>query len=66
MDPVAVNDVYPCPAYIVCRVNTATGLLKNDSTPNTGSITVTGNSNPSAGTVQVYANGSFEWTPPYP
>ena len=63
--PDAVNDTYTtCPAYTSCKVNATAGLLQNDTTPNARPITVTGNTSPSAGTVQVYANGSFEWTPP--
>ena len=63
--PDAKDDTYTCPVYTACTINATVGLIQNDNTTRPGPITVTGNSPASNGTVTVYPNGSFEWTPPY-
>jgi hypothetical protein len=65
--PIAVADEYPdAEENVTLIVPTLTGLLANDSDPDHGPLdplVVNGNNNPDNGTVIVYADGSFEYTP---
>lgn len=65
--PVATDDAYSCQPYTTCALDVADGVLKNDTTPNAGPITVTSYTQPAAGkgTVTVNPDGSLEWKPPY-
>jgi hypothetical protein len=63
--PIAFDDVYTCPFNTVCRVPAPQGVLANDTTPNIGGVmNATGVvTPPSSGTLELYPNGSFTYTP---
>lgn len=62
--PVAEDDAYTCTFGQVCSVPAADGLLANDTSAASLPLTVIGTPTPSAGTLVVNGDGSFEWTPP--
>jgi VCBS repeat-containing protein len=60
--PVAGADAYTTAEDTPLSVS-APGVLANDSDPNGGTLSVTGNTQPAHGTATVNANGSFTYTP---
>jgi hypothetical protein len=63
--PVAVDDYYTCPFNKPCPISAPQGVSINDYTNNTGGMmNVTGVVTPPPnGTVVLYGNGSFVYTP---
>ena len=62
--PVAVNDSYQIMQDQTLTVSTtARGLLNNDTNASADTLTVTGNSVPSHGSVSVGSNGTLTYTP---
>ena len=60
---VAEDDSYVAPANGVLSIETAGGVLANDSEANDGSLTASLNVVPSNGTVTLSEDGSFSYTP---
>ncbi len=63
--PFAVDDYYTCPFNKPCPIAAPQGVSINDNTTNTGAVwNVTGVvTPPTNGTVVLYRNGSFVYTP---
>jgi hypothetical protein len=60
--PVATNDIYSTTKDIPLVV-ASPGILTNDHDPDGDSLTVSGNTAPGHGTVNLVANGAFTYTP---
>ena len=61
--PVAADDAYSVDEDITLNVSEANGVLANDSDPNDDPITAELVSDVSNGTLTLYSNGSFDYTP---
>ena len=61
--PVAVDDAYSVDEDITLNVSEANGVLANDSDPNDDPLTAELVTDVSNGTLTLYSNGSFDYTP---
>ena len=62
-DPTAVNDLYHADFNTFLTFDSASGLLRNDSDPDTDPLTVTGTNYGGPGTLIVNPDGSFTYLP---
>ena len=61
--PAAVNDSYSANKNTTLTVNTATGVLANDTDADSDTLTAVIATQPSHGTLALHANGSFTYVP---
>ena len=68
--PVAGDDSYVCAFGEACSIPVGRGVLANDSSPTSSTITIVSSTDPvdgsgkAAGSVTLKPDGSFVWTPP--
>lgn len=60
----AVDDTYSCAYGLNCSVPATQGLLGNDASSANLTLSIVGAPVPSAGSLAVSTDGSFEWVPP--
>src|SRR5262249_45441601 len=61
--PTANADAYSTPVSTVLNVTAANGVLKNDTDPESNSLTAAIVTQPTPGTITLNANGSFAYPP---
>src|SRR5207302_257224 len=61
--PVAVKDAYSVNQGTTLAVNAAAGVLKNDRDPSGGHLTASRVRGPAHGTLLLWSDGSFRYTP---